>query len=468
MSSQVTTRSRRAPARCTRSLHLLAVGLLALVSSGTPPSQSGGVRITIENPRPGDPWLPERPVSLSVDVTAGALADAVRADPAAFEVCYSAGYERHCYSLLASLATKTVAVAPPSPDLTELRAWLQRAAAPGVELPGTADSVYLWQHPERAAGALRRKLAAALLQLAEGQGGPRSVPAAAAAAAAATADTAGTAGTADTAGTAGGVAATATAALLREHLDRAMGDKVTVVASSLGQYALRVGFGTYGLENAYVHFWGSPNASLTIGRFCSIATGAEFFLDGNHRLDAPSTYPFVERGAELGFGLDLGLPAAGDGNGDGDGDSDDGINVSGDKPTASASALPAAMTQNTGKGPVVLGSDVWVGRGAVFLSGVTVGTGAVVGTRAVVTKDVPPYGVVAGNPARLVRQRFGAGTVARLLASRWWEGGHEKVGALAARLVRGEPVDAFLDFVEGLEGLPEEEGGLLQKEGLSC
>jgi acetyltransferase-like isoleucine patch superfamily enzyme len=109
-----------------------------------------------------------------------------------------------------------------------------------------------------------------------------------------------------------------------------------------------------------------------------------FLSDGNHRLGAASTYPFQERGALLGW------PAA-------------------------ATGCPS---QNNGKGPIVFGADVWVGRGAVFVSGVQVGHGAVVGTRAVVTKDVPPYAVVAGNPARVVRQRFSADTQARLLKVR--------------------------------------------------
>ena len=74
--------------------------------------------------------------------------------------------------------------------------------------------------------------------------------------------------------------------------------------------------------------------------------------------------------------------------------------------------------QNNGKGPIAFGSDVWVGRGAVFMSGVTVGHGAVIATRAVVTKDVPPYAVVAGNPARVVRQRFPPDVQARLLKVR--------------------------------------------------
>lgn len=70
---------------------------------------------------------------------------------------------------------------------------------------------------------------------------------------------------------------------------------------------------------------------------------------------------------------------------------------------------------------VWIGNDVWIGRGAIVLSGVTVGHGAVIGAGAVVTKDVPPYAIVAGNPARLIRYRFDQDTVDRLMRIKWWD-----------------------------------------------
>ena len=73
------------------------------------------------------------------------------------------------------------------------------------------------------------------------------------------------------------------------------------------------------------------------------------------------------------------------------------------------------------KGDVRIGSDVWIGAEATVLSGVTIGDGAVIGARAVVARDVPPYGIVVGNPARLVRLRFSEDLVGELLAIRWWD-----------------------------------------------
>lgn len=90
--------------------------------------------------------------------------------------------------------------------------------------------------------------------------------------------------------------------------------------------------------------------------------------------------------------------------------------------------------QPTSRGDVRIGSDVWIGRGVTILSGVTVGDGAVVAAGAVVTRDVAPYAIVAGNPARLVRYRFDEGTVASLLRLRWWDWPEAEVWARVGEL----------------------------------
>jgi virginiamycin A acetyltransferase len=124
---------------------------------------------------------------------------------------------------------------------------------------------------------------------------------------------------------------------------------------------------------------------LVIGRFCALARGVKFVMNGaNHKVSGFSTYPFQI----FGNGWEVVMPGLGD--------------------------LPY-------KGDTVVGSDVWVGYDALVMPGVKVGDGAIVAARSVVTRDVPPYGVVGGNPAGVVKQRFPDAVIAELLAIRWWD-----------------------------------------------
>lgn len=131
---------------------------------------------------------------------------------------------------------------------------------------------------------------------------------------------------------------------------------------------------------------------LVIGKFCSIACGARFlFTSANHSLRSLSTYPFPLFFEE--WGLDK-----------------------------------ADVTDSwDNRGDIVIGSDVWIGYETVVLSGVTIGDGAIIGTRAVVTKDVPPYTIVGGVPARPIRKRFDDRTIAVLLRLRWWDWPRERI-----------------------------------------
>jgi len=131
---------------------------------------------------------------------------------------------------------------------------------------------------------------------------------------------------------------------------------------------------------------------LMIGKFCSIACGAKFlFNSANHSLSSLSTYPFPIFYEEWGL---------------------DRKNV-------------AEAWDN--KGDIVIGNDVWIGYEAVILAGVTVGDGAVIGARAMVTKDVPPYTIVGWVPAKPIRKRFSEETISEMLALKWWDWPKERI-----------------------------------------
>lgn len=147
-------------------------------------------------------------------------------------------------------------------------------------------------------------------------------------------------------------------------------------------------------NNVLYHYPACNAEKLVIGKFCSIACGAKFlFNSANHALGSLSTYPFPIFFEEWGLNSDT-----------------------------------AAIAQAwDNKGDIVIGNDVWIGYEAVILAGVTIGDGAVIGARAVVTKDVPPYTIVGGVPAKPIRRRFDDKTVAELERLCWWDWDEEKI-----------------------------------------
>ncbi|WP_347870663.1 CatB-related O-acetyltransferase [Enterocloster bolteae] len=131
---------------------------------------------------------------------------------------------------------------------------------------------------------------------------------------------------------------------------------------------------------------------LIIGKFCSIACGAKFlFNSANHTLSSLSTYPFPLFFEEWGL---------------------EKRNV-------------AASWDN--KGDIVIGNDVWIGYEAVIMAWVTIGDGAIIGARAVVTKDVPPYTVAGGIPAKPIKKRYPEETIAALSELKWWDWPEERI-----------------------------------------
>lgn len=145
-------------------------------------------------------------------------------------------------------------------------------------------------------------------------------------------------------------------------------------------------------KNNVLYHYPVNHDKLVIGKFCSIACGAKFiFTSANHTLKSLSTYPFPIFSGEWGL---------------------DWNNV----------------TQAwDNKGDIVIGNDVWIGYEAVLMQGVHIGNGAIVGTRAVVTKDVPPYTIVGGIPAKEIRKRFSANTIDDLQELQWWDWPYEKI-----------------------------------------
>lgn len=145
-------------------------------------------------------------------------------------------------------------------------------------------------------------------------------------------------------------------------------------------------------RNNVLYHYPVNHERLVIGKFCSIACGAKFlFNSANHTLDSLSTYTFPI------FFEEWGLPVE---------------------------DIPRAWDN---KGDIVIGNDVWIGYEAIVMAGVTIGDGAIIGTRAVVTKDVPPYTIVGGVPAKPIRKRFDNETIKRLLALKWWDWPVEKI-----------------------------------------
>ena len=144
---------------------------------------------------------------------------------------------------------------------------------------------------------------------------------------------------------------------------------------------------------------GAPER-LLIGRFCQIAHGVRFITaSANHAMGGITTYPFAVFEPST-------LAALRDG----------------------MEALP----------DTVIGNDVWIGHGALILPGVRIGDGAIIGAGAVVARDVPPYTVFAGNPARHIRDRFAPQDVARLIALRWWDWEIETIRAALPALSTGD------------------------------
>ena len=151
----------------------------------------------------------------------------------------------------------------------------------------------------------------------------------------------------------------------------------------IGNSVVFFGRFSYGTENLLIRQW-NEGAKLKIGSFCSLADNITIFLGGNHRKDWISTFPFGHIYQE-----EIDVPRV------------------------------AGSVQSNGD--VTIGNDVWIGSNATIMSGVTVGSGAIIAANAHVTKDVAPYCIYGGNPARLIKERFNTEISELLLKLAWWE-----------------------------------------------
>lgn len=163
--------------------------------------------------------------------------------------------------------------------------------------------------------------------------------------------------------------------------------------------SVKIGRHTYGVDPGLV--WGvNEQTTLEVGAFCSIAAEVLFLCRAHHDSNAVSTFPFYEPAFPVKTEL-----------------------------------LPARNIR--------LGNDVWIGRRATIMPGIHIGDGAIVGAGAIVTKDVPPYAIVGGNPARLIRYRFSEEQIAQFMALRWWDWTDDKIRSEMDAF--NGPVDAFLE-----------------------
>lgn len=158
----------------------------------------------------------------------------------------------------------------------------------------------------------------------------------------------------------------------------------------------------------------TSTSGVTIGKFCSIAPEVMFLAHVEHPIKFPSTFPFRTLMGGMTYSK-----------------------------SSSASEL---NSDSRTRGPIIIGNDVWIGFRAVIRSGVTIGSGAILGAGTVVAKSVPPYAIVVGNPAVVIGYRFSEDYISRLLESKWWDLPDDSIRRLEEWFY-SEDIDAFISAV---------------------
>jgi acetyltransferase-like isoleucine patch superfamily enzyme len=178
-----------------------------------------------------------------------------------------------------------------------------------------------------------------------------------------------------------------------------------------GNSKVSIGRYTYGYEKMTLRQWGE-GSSLSIGQFCSIADGLVVFLGGNHRHDWITTYPFGHIETEI------------------------------------FTAFTGEGHPST-NGNVLIGNDVWIGANATIMSGVSIGDGACIAAHSLITKNVEPYSIYGGNPAKLIRYRFEQDYIDSLLELKWWDLPEDVINMIAPILC-SEPSLQSIEQIEKL------------------
>jgi acetyltransferase-like isoleucine patch superfamily enzyme len=163
--------------------------------------------------------------------------------------------------------------------------------------------------------------------------------------------------------------------------------------------------GKYSYGNPKTYSWGE-GSKLKIGNFCSIADNVNIYLGGNHRTDWVTTYPFGHINKNIFDTFDgVGHPST--------------------------------------KGDVIIGNDVWIGSNVTIMSGVTIGDGAVIANNSHVVRNIDPYSLVGGNPAKLIKYRFTPEQIEKLLNIKWWFWDNVKINE-NLHLLCNENIDEFI------------------------
>lgn len=166
--------------------------------------------------------------------------------------------------------------------------------------------------------------------------------------------------------------------------------------------------GAYTYAASPIRFMFSNASKIVIGKFCSIANNVTIFGGGEHNTDWITTFPFNV----MGWGVE-----------------------------------PHQFAHPKTKGGVIIGNDVWIGDSVTILSGVTVGDGAVIGACSLIAKDVEPYAIVVGNPAKVIKKRFSDDVIEKLLTIKWWDWNEEEIKKVIPLLMNNN-VNNFIEFCE--------------------